>query len=182
MKNIIPFKKEIIFDTDISEITSISLENTLSITNNAITGEFIINGYYKETIDKDPVSFSKRIPYETIIDGYDTSEAIIDIDDFYYEVKNDKVLFISIDILLDRLKELDIREEDIAKTINNVFNDSDFKTESYVEYNVYILRDGDTIDTILDKYNITLDDLKKYNLLDDLKIGDKIIIPSHEGD
>lgn len=182
MKDIIPFKKEIIFDTNINEITSISLENTLSITNNNLNGEFIINGYYKVAADNEPISFSKSIPFEMIIDDYDTSEAVIDIDDFYYEVKKDKILFISIDILLDRLKKVELREDDsieeVTKTINNVFNDSDFKTETYVEYNVYILRDGDTIDTILYRYSTTLDDLKKYNVLDDLKVGDKIIIPN----
>ena len=33
MKEIIPFKKEIIFDKSIDEITSISLEHTLNIKN-----------------------------------------------------------------------------------------------------------------------------------------------------
>ena len=31
MKNIIPFRKNVIFKTNLSEITSISLENTLNI-------------------------------------------------------------------------------------------------------------------------------------------------------
>ena len=36
MKNIIPFKKDVIFKTNISEITSISLENTLNINKDII--------------------------------------------------------------------------------------------------------------------------------------------------
>ena len=36
MKNIIPFKKDVIFKTNISEVTSISLENTLSIKDDII--------------------------------------------------------------------------------------------------------------------------------------------------
>ena len=47
MKNIIPFKKEVIFKTNISEITSISLEHTLSLENDKVQGNFIVNGEYK---------------------------------------------------------------------------------------------------------------------------------------
>lgn len=194
MKNIIPFKKEIIFDKNINEITSISLENTLTIKDNDLCGDFIISGEYKESPDSTLIPFNKKIPFNIVVDDiYDTKYATIDIDDFYYEVKNNNTLFVSIDVLLDKLEKIeleDVREVveeqapiDAAQEISlNIFNDSNFKTESFVEYNIYILRDGDTIDTILDKYNTTIDKLKDYNNLDDLKIGDKIIIPSNEGD
>ncbi len=198
MKEIIPFKKEIIFDKNINEITSISLENTLSIKNNDLCGDFIISGEYKS--EENIIPFSKKIPFNIMVDDvYDTRNATVDIDDFYYEVKNNNTLFVSIDVLLDKLERVELedvreiieekkenyeepyekRNEDISL---NIFNDSNFKTESYVEYNVYILREGDTIDTIIDKYNTTVDKLKEYNNLDDLKMGDKIIIPSNEGD
>lgn len=190
MKNIIPFKHEIIFKTNINEITSISLENTLSIENDKLCGDFIISGDYKETAESDSKVFDIKLPFSTVIDGYDTRNASIDIDDFYYEIKNNNVLFISIDILIDKLEEKIIKEDRIdieeekeeervdTSIITEVFNEPTFYEDSYVEYNVYILRDGDTIDTILDKYNTTIEDLKKYNNLDDLKIGDKIIIPN----
>ena len=188
MKNIIPFKKEIIFDTNISEITSISLENTLSLKDNNLSGDFIISGEYKN--NEEIIPFNKKVPFEIIIDDdYDTRETTIDIDDFYYEIKNNNVLFVSIDVLLDKLKKIErIIEEpivDIPKeenVIDDVFNVNTLNIENYVEYNVYILRENDTIDTVLDKYNTTIDKLKEYNNLDDLKIGDKIIIPSNEGD
>lgn len=191
MKEIIPFKKEIIFDRNIDEITSISLEHTLNIKNNDLNGDFIISGEYKS--EESVVPFNKKIPFNIVVDDvYKTSNATIDIDDFYYEVKNNNILFISIDVLIDKLERVEL--EDIREIIEekkeerneeislDIFNDSNFKTESYVEYNIYILREGDTIDTILDKYNTTIDKLKDYNDLDDLKIGDKIIIPSNEGD
>ena len=55
-------------------------------------------------------------------------------------------------------------------------------SEVYVTYNVLIIRDGDTIDSILEKYNVTEDELKKYNDLSNLQLGDKLIIPnSYEG-
>ena len=175
MKNIIPFKHETIFKTNIDEILSISLENTLSLKNNTLSGEFIISGEYKETIDSEKEPFLIKLPFEELIDDkYDVRNATIDIDDFYYEIKNDKVLFVSIDIAIDKLEEKEKEERNI---IEDTFNDSFVSDDSYVEYNVYILRDQDTIETILEKYNTSIESLKEYNDLDNLKIGDKIIIP-----
>ena len=50
MKKIVPFKKDIIFKTNLSEIVSISLEHSLHLEKDSlITGEFIISGEYKMT-------------------------------------------------------------------------------------------------------------------------------------
>ena len=40
--------------------------------------------------------------------------------------------------------------------------------------------EGDTIDKIIEKYNITKEELEKYNDLGDIKIGDKLIIPAND--
>ena len=176
MKEIIPFKKEVIFKTNIDEITSISLENTLNIKDDALCGEFIISGEYKITDEVNP--FEIKLPISINIDDYDTKDTTIDIDDFYYEVKDNNVLFVSIDILLNNLKEKEQVREIEESIITEVFNEPSFYADNYVEYNVYILRDGDSVDTILDKYNVSIEDLKDYNDLDNLKIGDKVIIPA----
>ena len=238
MKNIIPFKKDVIFKTNISEITSISLENTLSINDDVVSGEFIISGEYKVSDKSTTVEpFELKLPFEIVVDDrYDSNSATVDIDDFYYEIVNDNVLSISIDVLIDKLKEkpvvdiddlveikrdveildqnriCDDKEDNVEDNILNIFDEEDTKeigkvqeneeirenegeqkikslfnqfnsdSEVYVTYNVFIVRDGDNIDTILDKYGITLDELKEYNNIDDLKIGDKLIIPSkYEG-
>lgn len=236
MKNIIPFKKDVIFKTNLNEITSISLEHTLIVKDDSIKGDFIVSGEYKVSENSKTVEpFSLKLPFEIMIDEkYDTKKAVIDIDDFYYEIVNNNVLSISIDVLLDKLEEKplivdDLREENIEreildtdsydvlednndikieeivdvkpddsikvdrkcdieeeemenKDIVNVDRTSIFSSISndnaYVTYNVFILRDGDTIDSILLKYNIDIEQLKKYNDIDDLKVGDKIIIPN----
>ena len=50
MRQIIPFKKELLFKTKVSEITSISLEHTLSLkSDDLISGFFQITGDYKMT-------------------------------------------------------------------------------------------------------------------------------------
>ena len=113
MKNIKPFKKDVIFKTNISEVTSISLENTLTINKDIVKGLFIVSGEYKisdKSISVDP--FNLELPFEIMIDEkYDTSKAIIDIDDFYYEIINDNVLRVAIDVLVDKLEEKPLIEE-----------------------------------------------------------------------
>ena len=240
MKNIIPFKKDVIFKTKLSEITSISLENTLNLKNDTISGHFIISGDYKINDTSTTVEpFELNIPFEIVLDDrFDTKKATIDIDDFYYEIINNQVLSVSIDVLVDHLQEkplieledlvdvtpvrvvldsedddmikeniinekkevveeslLDSRcieeeeelpkndtDNDLSQKINSIFNNSSFDNEVYVTYNVFIIRDGDNIDTIMEKYNITKEELEKYNDLSNLGIGDKLIIPNiYEG-
>lgn len=61
----------------------------------------------------------------------------------------------------------------------NIF-DSIQDSDDYVTYRVYTVMENDTIDTILNKYNVSLEDLNKYNDTSNLKPQDKLIIPSDE--
>ena len=230
MKNIIPFKKDVVFKTNLSEIISISLENTLNLKNDTISGDFIISGEYKVSDKSNTVEpFELKLPFEIVLDDrFQTNKATIDIDDFYYEIINDNTLSISIDVLIDHLSEkplvevedlvdvtpirtiLDIEEtnmkeeineercieeenikDDVAiektskdeseiveEKINSIFSNNSLEGDTYVTYNVFILREGDSLDSIMEKYNITEEELKKYNDLSNLQLGDKLIIPN----
>lgn len=221
MKNIIPFKKDVMFKTNLNEITSISLEHTLSIEKDNINGEFIISGDYKlSNTSTSTEPFNIKIPFDITIDEkYNTDKAIVDIDDFYYEIVNENILSIAIDVLVDKLEEKLVEEKDvepfvkvekievtldrgdeednmeiiencveeqenrevekidISEKIESLF-DNISTTETYVSYNVCIIREGDNLESILEKYGVTEETLKKYNTLNDLKIGDKLIIPN----
>lgn len=61
----------------------------------------------------------------------------------------------------------------------NLFEQFDMNDETYVTYKICIVREGDSIMTILEKYGISEEELSKYNDLKDIKIGDKIIIPTN---
>ena len=296
MKQIIPFKKELLFKTKISEITSISLENTLSLKeNDLVSGEFHISGDYKMTeasINREKFYFT--LPFEITLDSdYDPNTINIDIDNFYYEVINDDSLQVNIDVYVDgekmetkkeenqelidsqveiektiideipeikeveKIKEtenldrsveeiimkekpslenipsnnslqeerkkdkisdiknmdnlniaesgddslnqiINYKEDPIIKlekeekvnninidskqnNINNNFNlfDSDiFNTDTYVTYYVYLVKEEDNIDKIMEKFSVTKDELENYNDLSNIKAGTKLIIPS----
>ena len=214
MKKIVPFKKDIIFKTNLAEIISISLEHTLSVEEeHMIKGKFIISGEYKmleTSVNTDP--FSYELPFVVDMDEkYILDRADIDIDDFYYELINDNVLSVHIDVAIDKLEEKkeEIKEENIMEEkelvrtelpleeesvveenksieekrcieeedIPNIFTNVEEK-ESYKSYTVYIMRENDTIESIMDSYHVSKEELEIYNDLTEVKIGDKIIIPS----
>lgn len=238
MKKIIPFKKDIIFQNHIREITSISLEHTLNVSESehSILGEFMVSGEYlmtDESINTEP--FSYELPFDIRIDEkYILSNALIDIDDFYYEIVNDNVLSIHIDVLVDKLEEqlipvepleevsipreeilesdrefmldkmtesevqkieeprciepeddmnekIDLQEEkrniDVNNEIQSIFDGMNEQTETYKSYKVYIVREGDDLELIMEKYHIAKEELELYNDLKEIKIGDKVIIP-----
>ena len=56
------------------------------------------------------------------------------------------------------------------------------KDEQYISYYVHIVRENDSIESISNKYNISINDLKEYNDIDKIALGNKIIIPYVEND
>lgn len=226
MKKVISFKKELPFKTNISEISSISLEHSINEKeNDLISGIFYVSGEYKMTetsINKE--SFNFEIPFDIALDSrYDTSKIKFDIDDFYYEIINADTLKVNIDVYVDGLNEIkekercieeetldsikvDKKEEvlpvkegrDNEPTINienvneNVNTNENINTnesvnlfdnisnaETYSTYYVYIVKDGDTIDKILEEFKVTKEELSNYNDISNIKANDKLIIPTN---
>ena len=123
MKQIVPFKKELPFKTKVSEITSISLEREIEVVNEGIvTGVFHITGDYKMnegSINRE--SFSFDLPFDITLDPrYDVNTVKADIDDFSYDVINDDILKVDIDLFIEAeylpIEEDDIKEEDSSRS------------------------------------------------------------------
>ena len=111
MKKIVPFTKDLMFKTRIGEITSIALDNTLKLENNSVYGEFIISGTYKMLGGETEEEFKYNVPVDITIDTkYDTTNCLISIDDFSYEIINEEKLKVNISVMLD---DLDIKEDPI---------------------------------------------------------------------
>lgn len=296
MKQVIPFKKDIIFKTKISDITSISLEHTLSVDHDSVSGDFILSGDYKMTeasVNKE--NFYYKLPFDIALDSrYDTSKLKIEIEDFYYEIINSDVLRVNIEVSVDGLEEKEIESDEnilneekndkeptildidddafqnledkidslqeelvrnhehinnldkhIFKEINDTENEikmpeaeiieedkndkeeiideqQEYQTpkpivgppiiekpqseemnmkeneekinintqeikslfsnlneeETFSTYHVYIMRSEETLESVMAKYSVTKDTLAKYNDVENIKLGDKIIIPA----
>lgn len=217
MKEIIPLKKDIIFKTKISEVTSINLEHDYKILDDIVEGTVYLSGSYKMTeasvIEED---FVYNIPFSIAISKRINKDTIkIDIDDFKYTtIKDIMKVDISLELTCDEEEREDEKNEiKVEENINNIdfdnYMDDYFKDESknieitkedsdntniennlnnltqniinnenkYYTYKVYIVREGDNIESICSKYNVSVDDLIEYNDINNISLGDKIIIP-----
>ena len=251
MIKIVPFVKDIKFNTKLSEITSISLEHDLKLEDLSVAGEFIIKGNYKiNDISINKEEFNFKVPvYITLDEKYDSSKVAIDIDNFFYEIINDEVLRVHIDVSLDNLeiikedvkpiieevnkkkeeiimpddlkikddeklvenlrrydkkevkkevveetvkkeekkekevkKEESVKEEKTKKSqkeeIENAIK-SNFLSEEemFVTYKVHIIRENETVEDIVKKYETTKEELELYNDLSNVVLGTKLLIP-----
>ena len=51
-------------------------------------------------------------------------------------------------------------------------------TDEYITYHIHIVKENETLEDIIKIYETSLDNIKEYNELSNINIGDKIIIPS----
>lgn len=134
MKQIIPFEKEINLKSKAYEITSISLDDDMQLKGvDTIVGNFYVKGKYKENPSSiEDISFNYKIPVEIAIsDDYDAFYAKAMVDDFYYELEDNK-LIIKIKVAIDNLnkKEEEVKEE-IKQEVQEEKRCIDDEDESY---------------------------------------------------
>lgn len=217
MKKTVPFKKELTFNSNLAEITSIALDHNLELQDRTVKGELEISGSYKMndvSINTEEFKYSIPVSIE-LSDRYDVNDLTIDIEDFYYEIIDSNVLSVNVEIALDNLKEVPLepvlerndgqqidqieeekQEEAIpipvevetpatkletridASEVKTLFDSFDESLETYATYKVCIVKEADTIESICIRYGITREILDQYNDTNDIKIGDKLIIPS----
>lgn len=78
-------------------------------------------------------------------------------------------------------KETTIMTEQIEKTeVGSLFSSLKDDEDTFATYSVYILRQEETLQTIIEKYKVTKEELEDYNDLSNITVGSKIIIPLHE--
>lgn len=254
MKKIVPFNNVVTFNTDVREITAISLEHDIKTSPDSISGVFYITGEYKITEgDLKKETFSFELPFDIALGcNYDLDTLVVDIDDFRYELTDSNKMKVNIDLYIDgeeipeaddlfseeelsklgddvtkpqeeipnepterdtplveeptevpineRLNlldemlnddkeekmeeektEINIQNENENENNINIFNGFD-EEEKYVTYHVYPFTENDTLEKVMEKYNVTKEDLAKYNKLDNLHVGDKLIIPESIND
>lgn len=137
----------------------------------------------------------------------DLNTTNVEISDFYYEIENDNTLICHIELLIEGLeilkeesvvlerecdgdkvevneveipkeeKKEEIVEEKNNEVINSLFSNLDDENDRYGTFVVYIVRQNETINSIIEKYNTTVEELEKYNDLKEINLGTKLIIP-----
>lgn len=119
MRESIPYEKEIVFNTKIVEITSISLEYEANVLDEDIEGDFIVSGDYKIhelSVNKEP--FKYRIPFSvSLTDDIIRDSIKYDINNFTYEIVDDDTLRVNIEFGIDyELVKEKIQKEEVEET------------------------------------------------------------------
>lgn len=223
MKNIVPYEKEIKFNSKIAEICSISLEHELNLQDEELEGNFIISGEYKThelSINKE--TFNYKLPFSvSITDNIIKDSVEFEINDFTYEIVNDDTLKIDIEFSVTAEEKKEEEREAIIEEINGmleseeqpeevleepepiiieeeptpieevknddsridkeseelIVNSASDKENEFATYHIHIVKSGDTIETICTMEQVDVNLLKEYNNIENINIGDKIIIP-----
>ena len=177
------------------------------VDDSSIEGDFVLLGRYKATTaSRLEEEFQYEIPVEiALMEKVDPATGVIDITDFYYDIADGNSLLCNIEVEIEaeeiveeerecdgdpvEEKEIEIphleetpveeeeeREEQTTNTDTDFFH-LNLDQETYGTFIVYIVRQNETINSILEKYHTSVEELEKYNNIKDLSIGTKVIIP-----
>lgn len=122
MRMIVPYEKEITFNTKIAQISSISLEYEANVLGSDLSGDFIVSGEYKiheVSVNKEP--FKYRLPFSISLDDDLIRDSLkYDIYNFTYEVKDEDTLKVNIEFLLEgevveKMPEPEVKVEETKK-------------------------------------------------------------------
>lgn len=160
--NVDPFKFEIPFD--------ISIDSRYELNKATVD----INDFFYELINNEVLSVSITL----IIDNLEEKE-----EREMEEIQEEKQGVEEIKPVSYENAEKDDEAEEVKtasispETVKSIFDNMD-ENEGYVVYKVHIVTENDTIESIMEKYDVTKEALEAYNDLNDLKIGDKLIVPA----
>lgn len=159
-------------DTTEKELFKYRLPFTTLIPDNIIKDSVKIEivDFNYEIIDKDVL----KVDISFSLEGNLKEEVETVEEDRKYEKELDQFL----DNIIE--KEEDIKEVREDKEEINEPQEIEVKKEDkdeYITYHIHIIKEEETIEVIMKTYGVSLDYLKEYNDISNIKVGDKIIIP-----
>ena len=189
MNLIIPFTKDIKFNSNISEIVSISLEHDYTVNDGEILGNFIVSGDYKShEVSVNKEHFEYVLPFSVeLTTRIDRDSVDFSIEDFTYEIKNNDTLEVRIEYSVNALEEKeevkeeieeeplferveeDVTLEDMLDKINEDIRDDEEAEETDKE---------DTMETeVIEQRDVTEDDKK--TIIDSINDADDAFVTYH---
>ena len=149
-----------------------------------------IEDFYYDVINEDTLKVNidlfieaEYLPEEPkVVEEVDVTEEETD-DMRTYEEEREDIVEEDIKEDIPQVEEVKVTEvndaqdrDDTVDIGKDLFSNLD-NTETYTTYYVYIVKDDDTVEKILTKYDIAKEDFENYNDINNIKAGDKVIIP-----
>lgn len=97
------------------------------------------------------------------------SDRVSEKEGTFKEVKQDKEE--------EKVEKAEETQDRLSEEDKSLILDSSLDTDEYVTYHVHIVREGDSLESIATKYNVTIDTIKEYNSFETLELHSKLIIP-----
>lgn len=158
---------------------SYKLPFSVDVTDNIIKDsiEFEITDFNYEILNdeilKVDIEFSVTAMEE---DEKDVSNELLDRDTMIEEINE---LFLPEEDDLEKLEERKEEDERLDQESAELILDSaSNKEDEYTTYYIHLVKEGDTIESIVSMYQTDLSIIKKYNSIETLNVGDKILIPT----
>lgn len=168
---IVPYEKEITFNTKIAQISSISLEYEANVLGSDLSGDFIVSGEYKiheVSVNKEP--FKYRLPFNISLDDDLIRDSLkYDIYNFTYEVKDEDTLKVNIEFLLEgevieKMPEPEVKVEEPKPEAEKE------ETETSEERDINVA--NNELDALLNQIDIKESTDKKVEITNNIEIKD----------
>lgn len=117
---------------------------------------------------------------EEVLQSMDNNEEVevlkTDEDDNFKEEKIQNTIEVVNNVEKTKETVNDNNNKEVMDSIFSIFANTE---ETYATYSVYILRENDNLEEVINRYKTSREVLAEYNDLDNLRVGSKIIIPSN---
>lgn len=175
----LPFTHEIRSNVNLDTINLEITDFTYELNNNDelhVHIEYVVSG------EQSLIEFADEKDLDEFLNNTDAEVVDLTSDEpRFKEVSNSEELVIPVkedvkEEVVDTKGEENTPSEIVQNNIMNSIN----ADETYVKYHVHTVMQSDTLEGILDKYKITLTELKKYNSFEALEVNMKLVIPENE--
>lgn len=177
----LPFTHEIRSNVNLDTVNLEITDFTYELNNNDelhVHIEYIVSG------EQSLIEFADEKDLDDFLNKTDAEVVDLTEDEpRFKEVSKEEILNIPAEDSKKEEKEeskKEIKEDKPSEISTNNIIGSINADETYVKYHVHTVMQNDTLEGILDKYKITLTDLKKYNTFETLEVNMKLVIPENE--
>ena len=128
-----------------------------------------IDSFLETSVEEDKEDVCEEVELEERKDAPVTLIDEIKIEEKKETVQKEESEKINEEVILE--ERVSMEEE---KTIMDTIKDSD---DTFVTYHIHIVKENETIESICSMYNASLNLVQEYNNIDNMTMGDKILIP-----
>lgn len=176
----LPFTHEIRSNVNLDTVNLEITDFTYELNNNDelhVHIEYIVSG------EQSLIEFADEKDLDEFLNKTDAEVVDLTEDEpRFKEISKEETLDIPAEVKKEEKEESkkEIKEDKPSEISTNNIIGSINADETYVKYHVHTVMQNDTLEGILDKYKITLTDLKKYNTFEALEVNMKLVIPENE--